>query len=442
MIAACAVAALLAMPSVAKAEPGPTAVIALNDTGINPYHRVFRDDSSMAYRHPSTYIPGFPEDAEAMHLSLDENNYRAAVRKDCELWKRVDPEKLYWFPGTKVIGGITFDPAANGACMSGRILDVDGHGTMTASRAAATGYGACPDCRIVAIQGFDEGVRWAADNAHWIDVQTNSWGPTVPAWTPRGEGSVTMNSPGFVRLVESAARKHLSFWASGNGAATRLGVLGHPTIIDPRMTPSIVMVGGYDSGYINLWPGFPPHVVADSCSSWAAFHNRIEESNHNVGGGTSAASPYAAGSAAGILLEARRLLGDNDTGIDKSVAAEGAATSDGPLADGRFRVDEWKSLLFKTATPRPKGERTDGSVCGPVEGLVLHSSTPVRWSDVPDGYPEYLHIGYGATDSAARELTFDVLAGRSALPDREATDRYFEADGIARGALHEVFRGP
>ena len=431
------------MPATAKAKPRPTAVVAIIDTGINPYHRVFRDDSPLAYRHPSTYIPGFPKSAEALHLSLGEKTYDAAVKKDCRLWKNVVVGKLYWFPGTKIIGGITFEGSADPACdWGGRILDANGHGTMTASRAAGSGYGACPDCRIVAVQGYDQGVRWAADNSEWIDVQSNSWGPIVPAWGPTGQGSLAYNTPGFVRLVESAARKHLSFWATGNGVATRGGVLGHPTLIDPRMTPSIVMVGGHDSGYLNLWPDFPPHVVADSCNSWAAFHDKIEESEDNVGSGTSAATPYAAGSAAQILIEARRMLGDTDTGVERRIAAHGSPTAKGPLKDGRFGLDEWKSLLFKTATPRPKGERTDGSVCGAVERLVLYSSTPVRWQDVPEGYPEYLHIGYGATDSVARDLAVDVLTGREPMPDRAETDRYFEVDGLARNALHKVFRGP
>lgn len=444
VLGALLVASSLASPALANAGEQPTAVVAVVDTGINPYHRVFRDDSPLAYRHPSTYIPGFPKEAEALHLTLDEDNYRDAALKDCDLWNKVEKGKLYWFPGTKIVGGITFEDPTQGVCTPSGILDVHGHGTMTASRAAGSGYGACPDCRIVAIQGWGHGVRWAAENARWIDVQTNSWGPFVPAWVP-SEGqdeSLLYDTPGFVRMVEWAARKHLAFWATGNGAGTRLGLLGHPTLLDPRMTPSIVMVGGHDSGYINTWPDFPPHVVADSCNSWAAHHASTYRSEPDIGGGTSSASPYAAGSAARILLEARRLLGDTDTGVEKDVAAAGRPTSKGPLADGRLRLEEWKRLLFKTATPRPTGDRTDGTVCGPVDGLVLYSSTPVRWEDVPEGYPEYLHIGYGATDSASRRLAFDVLGGRAPLPDRPDTDRYFETDGQARRALHDIYRGP
>ena len=157
----------------------PTAVIGIIDSGINPYHVVFRDDSPLAQKHPSTYIPGFPKTARALELTLDAKDYKTAVGRDCELWKNVKPGKLYWFPGTKIIGGISFEEASDFDCgntnfSTGRIIDGAGHGTMVASRAAGNGYGACPACRIVSIQGLTPGVEWAARNAEWIDVQSNS----------------------------------------------------------------------------------------------------------------------------------------------------------------------------------------------------------------------------------------------------------------------------
>lgn len=443
--------ALPLMGGAAAARPRaePTAVVALIDTGINPYHVAFRDDSPQAFKHPSTYIEGFPKDAQALRLSLDEKDYPTALTKDCKLWMKVEPGKLYWFPGTKIIGGITFeDPGNNTACSGhaippARIIDDGAHGTMVASRATGNDYGAWPECRVVAIQGFEvDSVEWAADNSDWIDAQSNSWGPFLPFWTPAA-GGLFWSSPDFVRTVEDTAKKHLSFWASGNGTLTRLGVMGHPTLLDPRMTPSIVMVGGHDSGYVNLWPDFPPHVISDSCSSWAAYHNKIEESDDDVGGGTSGASPFAAGGAARILLEARRILGDDSTGVSKGAVARGRSglVADGPLKDGKFTLAEWKEVLFKTATARPKQQKEDGAVCGVIEGLVLYSSTPVRWEQVPEGYPEYLHIGYGAVDRPSIGLATEVLQGRSALPDRSATDSYFEKDRTVREELHRIYRG-
>ncbi len=61
------------------------------------------------------------------------------------------------------------------------------------------------------------------------------------------------------------------------------------------------------------------------------------------------------------------------------------------------------------------------------------------WKDVPEGYPEYLHIGYGAVDRDSMTLAAKVLAGNAELPDRSDTDAYFAADRQVREPLHEVY---
>lgn len=213
----------------------PNAVIALIDTGINPYHRVFRDHSPRAYRHPSTYVPGFPKQAEALTLSLDAPNYRSAIRRDCELWEKVEWGKLYWVPGTRIVGGISFEryglndkPPAK--CENGsnfehvNVLDGAGHGTMVASRAAGRGYGACQECLIVSVQGFNSDVLdWTGANSRWIDLQSNSWGPVLPLWEPTSAQKYPwVGSPELVRSIERAARRHRAFWSSGNGVGNRL----------------------------------------------------------------------------------------------------------------------------------------------------------------------------------------------------------------------------
>lgn len=441
-----------------RAAPEANAVVALIDTGINPYHSTFRDTSPRAYKHPSTYIRGYPKDAIALPISLHEDTYWGAVTKDCpKIWSKIERGKLYWFPGTKIIGAINLAPPLLGFqptpmdCeqpqnpSGGMLLDGSGHGTMTASRAASNEYGACHGCKIVAIQGFDtEAVTWTSENASWIDAQSNSWGPVLPIWEPTGAVPLVSNNPALVRAIEESGQRHLSFWASGNGALTRGGVLGHPTLIDPRMTPSIVMVGGHDSGYVNTWPDFPPHVVSDSCSSWAAYHQNLEESDEEVGGGTSGATPYAAGGAASYLLEARRILGYTDAGVEDGVVARGPSgrVPDGPLADGELTLDEWKELTFKTATPRPKGQYEDGPPCDAVSGSGAYMPTPIKWEQVPEGYPEYLHIGYGAVDDPARALALKVLRGAEPMPDRSATDTYFTFDYAVRSRLHQVYQAP
>jgi hypothetical protein len=441
-------------------------VVSFIDTGINPYHEVFRTDDPYAFKHPSTYIPGYPADAIALPITLppvgEEADWAQLVRDDCELWRSVEPGKLYWFPGTRIIGGISFIPAVQGGCQNmptggTEILDFGGHGTMVASRGASNTYGAClaADCRVVSIQFptslnlLNPGgstapavaaVKWAADNNSWIDAQSNSWGPIVPLWEPTGAAGLVTANPELVREIERANQRHAAFWASGNGAAFRGGVLGHPTVLAAHFGLTGYIVGGHDSGYMNTWPGFSPHVVADSCSSWAAVRNSTTVSGDSVGGGTSGATPFVAGGAAKLLLEARRILGDLETGVGQGgVVASGPAglVPSGPLADGVFSREEFRAVLLKTATARPGSQFEDGPVCTGAQ----FGPTPIKWTDVPAQYPEFVQIGYGAVDRVAQALSLKVLTGESALPNRSTTDQYFTADNAVRSALHPVFDG-
>lgn len=446
--------------------PTPKSVVSFIDTGINPYHEVFRTDDPYAFQHPSTYIPGYPEDATALPITLppvgEETDWAQLVRDDCLVWKSVQPGKLYWFPGTRIVGAISTNSSVDGGCNGlptggTEILDYNGHGTMVSSRGASNDYGAClaTDCRVVMIQfpgsvnllspsGSNAptvaAVKWAADNSGWIDAQSNSWGPIVPLWEPTGQAGLLTANPELVREIERANQRHAAFWASGNGVAFRGGVLGHPTILAAHFGVNGYIVGGHDSGYMNTWPGFSPHVVADSCSAWAAHEDSASASGDTVAGGTSGATPFVAGGAGKILLEARRILGDLETGFSQDgVVASGPAglVASGPLADGVFTGDEFRSVLLKTATARPGEQFEDGPRCG----AGAFAPTPVKWTDVPAQYPEFIQIGYGAVDRVAQDLAVKVLTGETALPDRSTTDQYFAADHAVRSALHPVFDG-
>lgn len=438
--------------------PEPNAVVAFIDSGINPYHQVFRDESPRASEHPSTYLDGYPADAVRLDLTLDGADYLDSVRADCDVWKGVEPGKLYWVPGTRIVGAISFSPDVTTDCAAERpaanVLDTNGHGTMVASRGAGAGYGACGECLIVAIQWpasvslADPGASddtaiaamgWAADNATWIDAQSNSWGPLVPGWDPTGASGLIGATPELVRKVEEVSQVHLAFFASGNGAAFRLGVLGHPTLLAPQLTPSAISVGGHDSGRVNTWPGFPPHLVSDSCASWAAHDDSTTESAEDVGSGTSASTPFVAGGTAQVAREARRILADPLTGIRDGVVARGAAglVASGPLADGVFTSEELRRVVSTTATQRPEKQFEDGPPCGTT--WAPYNATPVLWTDVPEAYPEHLHLGYGAVDRPSLALAFQVLAGEAEQPDRSDTDEFFATDAAARGTLYDLW---
>ena len=68
-------------------------VVALIDTGINPYNVAFRDPSPTGQEYPGLYIPGYPAGVPALRLSLDAPSYDEALKRDDAVWKAVKPGK-------------------------------------------------------------------------------------------------------------------------------------------------------------------------------------------------------------------------------------------------------------------------------------------------------------------------------------------------------------
>jgi hypothetical protein len=407
----------------------PEAVVAIIDTGINPYHIDFRDDTELGLTHPSQYLPDFPADVAALPLNLDGNFSTAieAFENDIAVWEAVEPGVLYWIPGTKIVGAITFD--------GDDIFDT-GHGTMTASRSAGNGYSLCPECRIAAIQGFTaQSVTFASQQA-WIDSQSNSWSPLVVF--QQADVVPVIGQEGLADAFEAAARNHLVFGSAGNGAMGKGGVVGHPSFTRSTSGPAgVISVGGHDNGELILWSGSWPHVVADACDNWAAVGGSIDEYSGSAGGGTSSASPYAAGAAARIALEARRILADDGmVGVSEGVLARGVPGNSSMLADGQFTLDEAKELLMKTATARPVNTEHDGESCG-MTGAP-YNTYPVSWSQIPAGIPSYYLIGYGQISTGSMDRALAVLAGDVELPSRPVEDQWHQYAETLRDTYNDL----
>lgn len=443
----------------AGSDVGANAVIALIDDGINPYHAAFRDASPRAYQHPSTYVAGFPADAVALDLSLDMyEDLEDAVAADCAEWEKVEVGKLYWIPGTRIVGAITFPthltvpdivlPYGHGAitCASpslksyGNLVGAGGHGTMTASRAAGKSYGACPDCLIVMVQGFGaEHTAWAGAQ-RWIDVQSNSWGPVFAAYVPTENGGVATGTPQLAQAAEEAAQKQLSFWAAGNGLLFRYGVLGHPTQLGSHFGPSMIRVGATDSGRVATWGGGSPHVASDGCNSWAAEFDSNTASGSTVGSGTSAATPFVAGTATRVIREARAAMGDLSTSVRAAgVLAQGEAIGEGPLADGTLTMSEVRRALFTTADPRPAATPEDATTC---DITSLYGPLPVGWTSIPDAPAQMPVIGYGAVTRQTGDAALATLLGEAATPERPVEDAYFAADAAGHAATYAAWSAP
>jgi hypothetical protein len=434
----------------------PGSVVALIDTGVNPYSNAFRDRSRLAYKDPSTYIAGYPRSAKPLRLSLN-LPYKKAVKKDAKVWSSVSPSKLYWIPGTRIVGAISMGaggtncpavepPPANSAqtgCTEHRILDDHGHGTMTASRAAGAGHSLAPRSRIVTIEGLGaNSVRWAADQG-WIDVQSNSWISLVPPPLP---SSVT-------EAFDYASDKMLTLAASGNGTAYITGFAPTPTYLLSTAPDGVVLVGGHDNGKMTLWAGAPPHIVADAYAGYAAPRTSTGGMRpHPIACCTSAASPYAAGGATAIVAAARKILDYGLGGIHNGLIACGPRNRvlRGPLKDGAFSLSELKEVLFHTAEAHPRKGRDDGKVhwagdprqpdyteYGPGANPFCQgcTTTPVAWKDVPEQADAYQFVGYGGISERSLRLAIKVLRGKAKMPQRPTADAQYDVDQAIRSAF-------
>lgn len=442
-----------------RVDAGPQVVTALIDTGINPYHVTFRDRSELARMHPASYIPGYPAKALPLSLSLDAPSLADALARDRKVWESARRGVLYYVPGTRIVGLISmgaggrrcptetdFFPANSvGNCPERILLDDHGHGTMTSSRATAATRSLGAESRVVMIEGLGAGsVRWASDQG-WIDVQSNSWAEILPHPATQLFSDVNL-------AFKHAARRHIVFAASGNGLGGFFGFAPHDTYQLSTAAPEVILVGAHDNGKMALWSGSPPHVVTDGYAGWMAAHDsttRFEPDS--VACCTSAASPYAAGGAARLVLAARRILGSSQVGVRRQVVASGprGRVAKGPLTDGVLTLSEIREVLLRTAESPPAEGRDDGLVHwagdprapdrlnrGPGGNPYCNGcqTLPVSWRAIPSGAPSYPLIGYGAVNERSTGLAIEVLAGRADLPERPDVDAFHQTDQSIRSA--------
>ena len=432
------------VPPGSQLGSSPIVVIAINDSGINPYHRdysaaTYPDRSILSAtgdftRHPSEYIPGYPADSEALPVTLGKGFLPA---EDCPdgvvtvdttgaftidgtcaggLWnpERVEGGKLYWIPGTKIIGARSFGPDAH------PILDDNGHGTGASSVSAGNTYGSCPSCLIVFEEGF--GSDWAADQP-WIDLVSNSYGninltPDLPV-NPIGS---------IVDVKEAVERGQTWLFASGNGH-TNTFTVPNTTYTQKHNGPDwILRVGAVDSGNRQalLGDGAPADVSSFGAgplpSASAASDTAVDSF-----GGTSAATPVTSGVFGLVLGAARDALGDDRSGQrPNSAVAVGLPVAGSPyLGDGVLTRAELWELVLKTTQP---GDY-------PATDVSLFSET----------YPltqfHYLAGGYGIADQASAARAIDVMLGVAPLPDRSEEDAFFACDSALRVELYGSWSG-
>jgi hypothetical protein len=427
---------LVARPDRVAAETTAISIVAVNDTGVNPYHLEFSattypDPDVLALtnnfqKHPSEYIPGYPKDAQAIRATLGQGYFPASDEHLWDLKSASSPNgleygKLYWIPGTKIIGAIQNGSFSCSNCHAGAhiILDDDGHGSGSTSVSTGNRYGYCPTCLLVISKGLSTALDASAP-LPFVDINSNSWGAVanVPL------DLVLSNTANTTRTAVERGETILFAAGNGNGNAFESP---SPTYGTATTGPDWnVVVGAIrrDNQRAIIGDGTPAHL-----SSWGDGNLPSACGTGTVSqcafGGTSAATPYTAGIFGNVLTTIRRNIGDTNVGPRAGeVVADGFPVAGSPyLADGKLTRAELREAILKTAFPLNQ----DNTQSVPI--------FPFPWTAPYVGDVNVLFEGYGAATPNSAKRAVDVLMGKAPLPIREAEDRWFAIDRQIRDSI-------
>lgn len=386
----------------------PRVVVAVIDTGINPYHEIFsRPGMTM---HPSEYIDGFPEDVKMLNLTFN-GTYEECRKSDNQIWNSIKVGALYTIPETNIIGAVCIDQRAKPP-EEASIIDEGGHGTATASLIVKN----CPDALIVMVQwkygALGSAVKWAAEQP-WIDILSVSMG--YPANLP------PIYDDSWKEIMAAHKTGKQIFFGAGNDPTL--------SITDPFSgPPCVISVGGVENDTHG------ETVMASKAIDFVSeFTTRVAKHNDRKGEytsmGTSFACPIAAGTAAQILLNLRNAV--NYTGS----ISEGSlviGSGGGILSDGRITSSEFRELLNRTAI---YWNTTDYSV--QINSNPYGITAPILPAP-------WVQMGWGYLNWEVVSTATEVALGLKTPPEKPLAEEYMSSMQALRAAywaLIDTIRG-
>jgi hypothetical protein len=440
---AAALALVLAPAAAAAGPPQDATVIAVIDSGFNPYHWDFsaahmpqQRDTDPANDLPldrpaDEWLPGFDRSAFASLTPLpltrdDENDTTTAASlhaQDAKAWAGVNRATAaepngHWIPGTKVIGAMQW---GSGVLYGGP----SAHGTGTTSSAVGNLHGTCPECLVLLIRyttraDAEAAIEWA-ERQPWIDAISNSYG--FGSNDVYGRDRVYAGSD--VELQRTASlRGQTIFFSAGNGIENAFTVPNQTTFSSQEGPDWIVTVGAVSP--TTSGPYLGSGKPADIAGVGSGYRNAygaagVGRTGTSGFGGTSNATPQIAGLYARTLHLARRVLGGERVQEDGVVAqGEPVACEGCPLQDGRLTAPELRTAVFH-------GAKNRGALT--VSGQVADLAGPRLGEELllAEGHGSYLGRVKGPQDQGWRaeseQVVLGQLTGAQPAPPRPAGER-------------------
>jgi subtilisin family serine protease len=315
-------------------------VVGLVDTGINPYHEVFQDADAQL---PAGIVDAVTGAAPIPVRLSREGNGTERFEHDKSVWDGLEPGRLYWFVGTRVLG------VSLGRPPSGPILYEDGgHGTGVASMVRNVSrdawivmvpaglYTLAPSVEYVASLGGPsaEAIRWLAKQP-WVDAISLSLGyPGNPPVTWNGVMEATRAASLAGKLVISGA---------GDEPMPNLqtGTSGPPWVVSVGgAEPSARGVSSHASTTVDVISDYSIRMADNGTSGYLNFS------------GTSFSAPLVAGVVAEALLEARAAAKDASRAGATLCVCDGRNVTEAGLraalnASGEYwALSEWQPLNY------------------------------------------------------------------------------------------------
>ncbi len=273
----------------------PYVVVAYIDSGINPYHVVFRRPNSTTS--PLEMIYNYPQNTTAINLTFG-NDYTSCFENDYKRWQSLEKKKLYYIPGTCIVGAISFsqDYSFDLYELPGLpiLADSSPHGNYVASAVVENN----PDVFLVVVEcgskDLKEGLDWCA-NQSWIDIVSLSFGfqggVNIPYYVWQNVSESTLaNANSGKTVISGAGNRDVPNW---------FGDVAGP--------PWVIAIGGSNNNTKGdaIVAARMPEFVSDFTISVAKTES-IDE--YCPVSGTSMSAPSAAGVISRVLLDARQRL--------------------------------------------------------------------------------------------------------------------------------------
>jgi hypothetical protein len=454
---------LPALSALDTADAAPTrgaddaVVIAVLDSGLSPYHSDFRatempqaktsskaDDLPLS-KAPHTWVKGFPspksfESYSPTKLTLpsEPSSMSALQKEDAEAWDGIEqstPSEFHytWFPGTKVIGSMSF------SATKPRIYGTGGgeHGQGTSSVSAGNRFGTCPECLLVFLQtpnaaSYEAAISWAQKQP-WIDAISVSLG-----FNASGAARDRYYEGSDVQLARQAVeRGQTAFFSGGNGVENAF-LVPQTTLVNSQNGPDwAVTVGAIDPSGNNLSGNGKPTEIASLGLDYPSSYGSTTTENGGSFSGTSNATPVIAGTYSRALWLARTTLAGPSKVQSKGVIARGPKVPCGKarkaceLGDGVLTQRELQERLYKGATPTTKGT-TPLAIAG-LGAIGAPHARDERFASEGHGAYRARIDGDAKWRAEFEDRLWGVLKGTKAAPARPAGEvEWFRVESSCR----------